>query len=314
MKNKTILFILSLSTLLGCTNGQKVDSIEPTKAIAMVNGEELTENDLEKSQVWMPAFARQLESNSTVEITRFWSLVQVMLMAQEAAKLNYLSPAEKSLAIKEALAKYNIHNLNYPNYVITDDEIAKYQQEHPNEFYEPDSFTVSYALIKSEKTISTLTAALGLANSAQMGYIYIDPPELNRKNMTGPLMQNRDGHAMNAKKFNFSFVMTARENTDEPGQLGPFTAKDDLLFSCPEAIETLKVAPLGKPISKSIACSGTWKAFVIPEWRREASPMSSEKARQTAIERITAHKRKAYLEEYVASANQRVVPDGTHGD
>ena len=301
MTKKIIILFFSIWAVLGCSKAQKPDGPDPEQPIAMVNGEELTENDLDKSQAWMPAFARQLESNSTIEITRFWSLVQIMVISQDAAKKNYLSPAAKSLAIKEALAKYNINNLNYPNYVITDDEIAQYQKDHPDIFFEPDAFTVSYALIKNENTISTLTAAHGFVNGAQMGYIYIDPPELDRKNMTGPLMQNRDGHTMNAKKFNFSFVMTARENTEEPGQLGPFTSRDELLFSCPDAIQALKAAPLGRPLSRSIACSGSWKAFVIPEWKRDAAPMTPEKARQTAIERITAQKRKAYLEEYVAS-------------
>ncbi len=308
MGKNIIIIILSIWAVLGCSKAQKVEGPDPDQPIAMVNGEELTENDLEKSQAWMPAFARQLESNSTIEITRFWSLVQVMVMSQDAAKKNYLSPAEKSLAIKEALAKNNINNLNYPNYVITDDEIVQYQKENPELFYEPDAFTVDYALIKNEKSIIAFSAALGLANGAQMGYIYFDPPELDRRKMTGPLMLNKDGHAMNAKKFNFAFVVNVRENSSEPGQLGPFTSKDDLLFSCPDAIQALKNAPLGRPLSRSIACSGTWKAFVIPEWRRDAVPMTPEKARQTAIERITAQKRKSYLDEYVAKRMRGDMP------
>ena len=225
----------------------------------------------------------------------------MMVMAQDAAKKNYLTPAQKSLAIKEALAKNNIKNLNYPNFVISDDEIAQYQKEHPDEFFEPDAFTVSYALIKNEKTIPVFEAALGLANGAQMGYNFMDPPELDRSTTTGPLMQNMGGHPLVAKKFNFLFTMTVRENTDEPAQLGPFTAKDELLFSCPDAIQALKTAPIGRPLSRSIACSGNWKTFVIPEWRRDAAPMTSEKARQTAIERITAQKRNEFLEAHIAS-------------
>lgn len=294
------ILILSLAAVSGCSRAHKVEETDPAQIIAMVNGEELTENDFDKSQAWMPSFARQLESNSTIEITRFWSLVQIMVMAQDAAKKNYLTPAEKRLAIKEALAKYNIQHLDYPNEVIGEDEIAQYQKAHPDEFYEPAAFTVNYALIKNEKSIPVLTAALGLANGAQMGYLYDDPPELDRRNVVGPLMQNRDGHAMDAKKFNYAFVVSVRENTEDPGQLGPFTAKDDLLFSCPGAIEVLAQAPLGKPLSKSIACSGNWKAFVIPEWRRDSEPMTPEKARQIAVERITTQKRNDYLEAYVA--------------
>ena len=114
-------------------------------------------------------------------------------------------------------------------------------------------------------------------------------------------MRNTDGHPMDAKRFTYAFVANNTENREEPSQLGPFTESDGLLFSCPEAIQTLSTAKLDVPIAHSIACSGEWKAFVIPIWRRDEAPMTDEKMRQVAIEQISSDKReqcqKAYIQE-----------------
>ncbi len=311
MAKIAIFFILSV-WVLGCSPAQKVEASDPEKPIAVVNGETISESDLERSQVWLPAFARQLESNSNIEITRFWSLIQIVLMAQDARKKGLLSEAERDLAIKEALAADNINHIPYPNFVIQPEEIDAYISAHPDEFFEPEAFTVNYALIKNEKSIPVLTALFGLANGAQMGYNIVDPPELDKKTqMFGPLTSNIGGHSMSAKKFNFAFATINRENTDEPAQLGPFTAKDGLLFSCPEAIEVLKTAKIGQPINRSIACSGDWKAFVIPEWRRDAAPMTPEKARQTATEKLMEQRRAAFRETYIQKKLDEAKTSGT---
>ena len=112
-------------------------------------------------------------------------------------------------------------------------------------------------------------------------------------------MSNDQGHSMNAQKFNFAFTTWHTENKDEFAQLGPFTASDHLLFSCDKAIEVLNKAPLNRPIFQDLACSGDWKAFVIPEYRRDTAPMNAEKARQVAIEKLTAEYRAGYREEYI---------------
>ena len=265
-----------------------------------MNGESLTEADFEKSQIWLPAFARQLDSNANIEIQRFWSVIQIMVMAQDARDKHLMSDAERSLTIKMALAKANIDAIPCPNEIIPDDEIQAWIQSHSDELIEPAAFTVRYALVKNASTISALSAALGLSNGAQLGYNFVDPPELSDKHLSGPLMHNLDGHPMDAKRFTYAFVANNTENHEEPSQLGPFTEYDGLLFSCPEAIATLKTAELNIPIDHSIACSGEWKAFVIPIWRRDEAPMTAEKMRQVAIEKISGQHRdvchKAYIQ------------------
>ena len=300
--------VCSVLALMGCNvkNPQAIQAeaeAQSKHVIATVNGETLTEGELERTEAWLPAFARQLESNSNIQMQRFWSLVQIMSIAQDAKSNGLLSDAERSLAIKEALAAEAILQISYPPKTFTEEEIATYQKKHPDEFFEPPAFTVNYALVKRESTIHTLTAAFGLASGAQMGYNYMDPPErvASYTEAGGPLMYNDQGHSMNAQKFNFAFTTWNTENKDEFAQLGPFTASDNLLFSCDKAIEILKTAPLNRPITQDLACSGDWKAFFIPEYRRDAAPMNAEKARQVAIEKLTAEYRAQYLEEYVKS-------------
>ena len=116
-----ILFAIS-----GCKaqNKQALQAEEQARhVIAVVNGEHLTEGEFESSEAWLPSFVRQLESNSTIQIQRFWGLVYVMVMAQDARVNQYMTDAERSLAIKEALAKEAIARIQYPPKNFTDDEI-----------------------------------------------------------------------------------------------------------------------------------------------------------------------------------------------
>lgn len=304
------LSFIAILTLTACSGNMTEDvSLAEKygdKVIAEVDGEILTEAEFQHSQVWMPAFARQLESNATLEISRFWSLVQLMRMAQDAQDKKLLSDAERSLAIKEALAKANIHAIPYPNYVIEQAEIDAYIQAHPEAFFEPMAFTVNYSLVKSESSIMPLIAGFGFAEGAQLGYNLGEiPPKKESNRVSGPQMSNEEGHFIQADKFNFGFTTWHRENTNETAQMGPFTAKDGLLFSCPKAIDILKTAPLNQPIAQDIACSGDWKAFVIPIWRRDVAPMTPEKTRQVAIENITAQKRAAFREQYIANLQNK---------
>lgn len=309
MRYRTSPFMIALA-LTACSGNMSEDlSLSEQygeKVIADVDGELLKEADFQRSQAWMPPFVRQLESNATLEVSRFWSLIQMMRMAQDAQDKQLLSDAERSLAIKEALAKTNIDAIPYPNYVIEQTEIDTYIQTHPEEFYEPEAFTVNYSLIKSETSILPLMAGLGLAEGAQLGYNLGEiPPNEDKHRAFGPQTTNEDGRFIQPDKFNFTYVTWHRENTNETAQLGPFTANDGLLFSCPEAIEVLKTAPLNQPIAKNIACSGDWKAFVIPIWRRDTTPMQPEKARQVAIEKLTAQKRAAFAEQYIANLQKK---------
>lgn len=276
------------------------------KVIADVDGELLTEAEFQRSQAWMPAFVRQLESNSNIEVTRFWSLIQLMRMAQDAQDKKLLSDAERSLAMKEALAKANIDAIPYPNYVIENDEIDAYIKEHPSEFFEPMAFTVNYSLLKNESTIMPLIAGFGLAEGAQLGYNMGEiPPNKDKTRVAGPQTINEEGRFIQPDKFIFAYTTWHRENMDETAQIGPFTADDGLLFSCPETIKILQNAPLNRPINKNIACSGDWKAFVIPVWRRDLAPMTPEKTRQVAIDKITNQKRAVFREQYIANLQNK---------
>lgn len=300
-----IIHITALLTICllvsSCTAKQEEKPIDLTTTLASVHGEILDEGDLEKSQAWMPTFARQLESNQSIVITRFWSLIQFIRIAQDAQDKGMLTPAERSLAIKEALAAKNIADIQYPSYVIEENEIQTWIQANSDKLIEPASFTVNYSLIKNESKIPALIASLGMSNGAQMGYNYVDPDPLTKnEHAGGPITRNMKGHHIEPKIFNFIFTQTQRENEDEQAQLGPFTQNDGLRFSCPEAIAELEKATLNKPINHSINCSDTWKAFVIPIWRQEASRMTDEKARQTAISAITESKRAEYREKYIS--------------
>ena len=304
----TILSFAVLQSACASNASENLDaSYSDDMPLALVNGELLDEKDFEISQAWMPAFARQLESSSMLDINRFRNLVRIMLMAQDARTAGLMSEAERSLAIKEALARRNIENIPCDNTAVAPGEIDAWIAAHPDKLMEPDAFTVDYALVKNERTIVTMTAALGLSNGAQMGYNFIDPPPKEDDHVVaGPAMSNEDGRPMDAKRFLFAFTTYTRENLDVAAQIGPFTAADGLLFSCPEAIAALKAAPLHVPLQKSIACSGDWKAFVIPEWHREAAPMSPEKARQVATESLIQAKldecHRLYIDQKLQSA------------
>lgn len=294
-----ILFLSAIAVSCTSNASENLDADYHDMPLADVNGEILNEADFDLSQAWLPAFARQLESSSTLDINRFWSLVRVMLMAQEAQIQNLLSEAERSLAIKQALAKKNIDAIPCPNIAVTDAEIDAWLKANPDRLFEPESWTVAYALVKNASRILPMVAAYGLANGAQLGYNFVDSPELDMTHSPGPRTSNIGGHGMDPKHFAFAFANYTRENKEEPGQIGPFTAGDGLIFSCPEAIKVLQNAPIGQPIPQSIACSSEWKAFVIPIWHREATPMDDQKSRQIATDSLLKAKRSQCQREYL---------------
>ena len=302
MKLIHIIALLTVCFLVcSCNAKQEVKPVDLTRPLASVNGEILDEGDLEMSQAWMPPFARQLESNQSIVISRFWSLIHFMRIAQDAQDKGMLSPAERSLAIKEAMAAKNIADIPYPAFVVGEDEIQAWLNANQDKLIEPAAFTVDYSLVKNESKIPALIAAHGMSNGAQMGYNFVDPePLAKNEHAGGPMTRNLKGHHINAKVFNFMFTQIQRENVDEQAQLGPFSGSDGLRFSCPEAIAELEKAPLNRPLSHSINCSDTWKAFVIPIWRRDAARMTDEKARQTAISAITDAKRADYRKQYIS--------------
>ena len=94
--------------------------------------------------------------------------------------------------------------------------------------------------------------------------------------------------------FNFVYARTMQEDSESPSQIGPFGASDEVLFSCPETMAVLEKAEIGVPIARDLACSGQWKAFVIPAWKRAAAKMDDEKARQVAAENIRSAHNEAY--------------------
>ena len=276
------------AALLGCQSQESPQNRTQDDVLAIVQGEPLTQKDFDDTQAWLPPFARQLDSNANVEISRFWSLIQIMRMAQDARERGLMTPAERQIAIKEALAQAHLNALQPPDRVVQDDEIRAYQHEHPDVFFEPPAFTVNYALVKNEQRISVLAWAHAFARGAQLGYNPVDLPKERNETL------NRDGNFIRAHQFDYIFTTVMREDTERPAQLGPFVASDGLIFSCPQTIAILETAPIGKPIRQNLACSGDWKAFVILKWRRDKAPMDPEKARQVAIQKILEQRRIAY--------------------
>ena len=144
------------AALLGCQSQESPQNRTQDDVLAIVQGEPLTQKDFDDTQAWLPPFARQLDSNANVEISRFWSLIQIMRMAQDARERGLMTPAERQIAIKEALAQAHLNALQPPDRVVQDDEIRAYQHEHPDVFFEPPAFTVNYALVNNEQRISVL--------------------------------------------------------------------------------------------------------------------------------------------------------------
>lgn len=57
--------------------------------LAQINGQPLTQRDFERSQAWLPSFARQLDASNNIDVSRFWSLVQLVRIAQDAEENRY---------------------------------------------------------------------------------------------------------------------------------------------------------------------------------------------------------------------------------
>lgn len=285
-----VLIAVSACLMLGCRDASKESEQADTTSevvLARVNGEVLTESDFDRSQAWLPSFARQLESNSNLEISRYWSLIQLMLLSQDAVKKSLLSDAERSLAIKEALAEHNRQYLIDTSVVIRDEDVEAYRVEHADTLMEPAAYTVNYALVKTEKRVEELYLGWHFAHSAQLGYNFTTREPVPENRVAGSIQStNERGRNIDGKHFSYVYVRAMQDDKDSPGQIGPFTLSDDVLFSCKGAMERLEAANLFRPIHGDLACSGQWRAFVVPIWKREAYKMTEEKARQVAIEAL----------------------------
>lgn len=307
MKRQLLLFItVVLACLLSACVQKEEDAVEAaqTTLLASVNGEILTQADFELSETWLPDFVRQVGAQDGLAVHRFGALIDLVLMAQEAKKANLLSDAQTSLLIKEAQAQIWLESLALDEVDLSEDKIRAEIEAHPEEYTRPERYTVSYALVHTDQTRQALSAALGLMNGAQMGYNVVDPPPLedNPYTVEGmPQMVNTGGHPRTSKFFNFAFVNVVNEKTNESCRLGPFSAKDEMLFSCPKAIDALKTAKIGVPIPQNISCDDNWKAFAILEWREAAAPLEPEMA--------TLHARQKLLEVAKRQKQQKAIDE-----
>lgn len=266
--------------------------------LAQINGQPLTQRDFERSQAWLPSFARQLDASNNIDVSRFWSLVQLVRIAQDAEEKSILSDAKRSLAIKEALAAHNIQSIVDPDFVVTDDAIAQYLAQHGDSLKDPAAYTVNYALVKNANRVPMLYYGWHFARGAQLGYNFTKSEPLPKTRVAGiGQTQNEAGRPIDGRQFNFVYVRTMQEDDESPAQIGPFTASDDVLFSCQKTISILETAEVGLPIASDLACSGQWHAFVIPAWKRAAAKMDDDKARQIAIENIRRDHNEAYRAE-----------------
>ncbi len=286
----SIIILLVLTAVVGCARRDEgaVDKANET-VLATIDGEPLTQADFELTETWLPDFVRQTDEQTSLNITRFQSMVGMVLMANDARKNNLMSDAETSLVIKEAQAQIWLDNLPLPEIDLSESVLQREIAEHPEKYTKPARYTVNYALLHTESRRRALAAAHGLLSSAQLGYNFMDPPpEPENKNAIPglPRLSNKNGYSANAKFFNYEFVNTCNEKKDDTGRLGPFSADDELIFSCPKAIAALEKAALGRPIREDISCDDTWKAFVIPEWREPAAMMDDENAKLHARQNI----------------------------
>ena len=221
-----------------------------------------------------------------------------MRIAQDAEEKSILSDAERSLAIKEALAAHNIQSIVDPDFVVTDDAIAQYLAQHGDSLKDPAAYTVNYALVKNANRVPMLYYGWHFARGAQLGYNFTKSEPLPKTRVAGiGQTQNEAGRPIDGRQFNFVYVRTMQEDDESPAQIGPFTASDDVLFSCQKTISILETAEVGLPIASDLACSGQWHAFVIPAWKRAAAKMDDDKARQIAIENIRRDHNEAYRAE-----------------
>lgn len=304
---KYLSIILLVFTLTNCVRREEsaVESAQET-LLAVVNDEPITQADFELSETWLPEFVRSTDETSSLNASRFEALLNMVLLAQDAKQNHLLSDAETSLLIKEAQAQVWLDNLPLPKLDLSEQTLQNEIAQHPERYTNPAKYTVNYALVHTDLRIQALNAAHALTSGAQMGYNFIDPPidpddESQKYNV--PRTNNTKGHIQSAAFFNFSFANRFNEKLNETSRLGPFTANDDLLFSCPNAIEVLKNAPLGRPLNKNIACNSDWKAFVIPEWRQDAAPMDDETARLHARQNLIDQTRKQVQTQAILGVN-----------
>lgn len=300
-----LICFLCFACLTACNAHHRPENDDDTAQIilASVNGEPLPQLEFEQSKTWLPPFVQQLDSNANIEISRFWSMIQLMRMAQDARDKNYLSAPQRRLAIKEALAKQNLARIQDPNTQISDEEIAQYQKEHPEEFIEPAAYTVNYALVKNDAQLFTAAVGYYFARGAQNGYNFVQAAgdTKSKSNATSIRTTNEDGVPLDVSQFALFYTTVQRENDRVHAQIGPFTPNDGLIFSCSESVQILEHAPLDEPIFKDLACSGDWKALVIPKFKRAPVPMDEQKAKMVAIEKIRHLRNEAYRENYLST-------------
>jgi len=282
--------MLVLAATVGCARRDD-GAVEKANStlLATVNGEPLTQADFELSETWLPDFVRQTDDNTSLNASRFQGMIGMILLAQEGRKANLMSDAETSLAIKEAQAQIWLDNLQLPEIDMSDEVLQREIAEHPEKYTKPARYTVSYAFVHTENRRKALAAALGIMNGAQMGYNFMDPPPApeNKNAVPGmPRLQNQFGYSVNANFYNYNFAGAFNEKKDDVSRIGPFSAEDELVFSCPKAIAALEKASLGKPLSEDISCDPAWKAFVIPEWSAPAQKMDDENAKLHARQNI----------------------------
>ncbi len=282
---------------VGCRShtAAETDDAETDAVLAEINGQALTQRDFERSQAWLPPFARQLDADRTLDNSRFWNLIYLVRIAQDAEEKSLLSDAERNLAIKEALAAHNIQSTVDPNFVVTDEAIDAYLAQHGAELTEPAAYTVNYASVKNAERVKLLYMGWHFARGAQLGYNFSKSEPVPRTRVAGVgQTTNERGRPIDGNLFNFVYARTMQEDSESPSQIGPFSSSDEVLFSCPETMAALEKAEIGAPIARDLACSGQWKAFVIPAWKRAAAKMDGEKARQVAAENIRSAHNEAY--------------------
>lgn len=293
LKLKNCLALLLLAALAlslsSCIRAPE-DAVEQAEQsqLAMVNEESLYLADFEYSGAWLPDFVRQLEGSEGLNIHRFSALIQLMLMAQDAAAKQLMTPAERSLAIKEALAEFYLEAQAPTQVDLSPERIDDLLAADADSFLEPARYELSYALVHHAERRQILKLGLVFSHAAQLGYnVYQAPPLEQTAYLVGhPLMSNQGGHPMSGRFFAYGFAARFNERANDPSRLGPFSERDGMIFSCPQAIAAIEKTELGQIVEPDPSCDPLWQAFAVLESKIPAHMPDDETVKLLARQRL----------------------------
>ncbi|MFA5623900.1 MAG: hypothetical protein WC966_02425 [Bradymonadales bacterium] len=282
-----VLFFLFFM-LLACNRQQEDAVLDSAALLATVDGDEITVQDFELAHQFLPDFVRQMEVGSQIKLSQFGAMLQMVLLANEAEEQSLLSPAQRSIAVKEALAKhYASHEAAKLKIDLSEEAVSNFMLDNPEYFLPNERFLLVYALVHSAQRAQILRSAYLLALSAQWGRALGDS--------SAELAPAQPLH------FEISFATRFSENKEFSVLLGPFSKTDAVSINCPDSIAVLQKAQSGELLYENIACSEHWHSFAVLGEKLhdpELTALESENlARQLIYERAVQQRTRELLAE-----------------